>query len=420
MVPSGAYGKACYIPRGPYCFEQIPSQMANFNAEILRWARETAGLDQADAAKKLAIAPARGLEPAERLELLESGQAQPTAAMIRKMAKQYRRPLISFYLSKPPARGERGQDFRTLPDAEARATGPLVDALIRDLKARQDMVRSLLLDDDGHDLPFIGSRKRNEGVAAVVQGITTTLGFRLHDFRAQKTEEEAFNYLRKLAEAKGIFVVLAGNLGSHHTAIDVNVFRGFAMADGVAPFVVINDQDAKAAWSFTLVHELAHLWLGESGISGARMESAIEKFCSDVASKFLLPDIKEFTPNKAQGLVEEIDRFARERRISASMVTYRLYVADTITEKQWRQITGIFRARWQAGNEARKAKAKLSEGGPNYYVIRRHRVGNALLSLISRSLSDGTITPTKAGKVLGVKPRSVGPLLAITPTPWAA
>ena len=394
--------------------------MAKFNAEVLRWARETAGLDQAEAAKKLAIGPARGLEPEQRLAMLESGQAEPTVAMIRKMAKQYRRPLISFYLSKPPARGERGQDFRTLPDAEVRATGPLVDALIRDLKARQDMVRSLLLDDDTRDLPFIGSRKRAEGVDAVVTAIATTLGFRLEQFRAQRTEEEAFNYLRRLAEAQGIFVVLAGNLGSHHTAIDVNVFRGFAMADAIAPFVVINDQDAKSAWSFTLAHELAHLWLGQSGISGVRMETGIEKFCSDVASKFLLPDIADFVPGKAQALVDGIDQFARARKISASMVTYRLFVAGTISEKQWHQITGIFRARWQAGNEARKAKAKLSEGGPNYYVVKRHRVGNALLSLISRSLSDGSITPTKAGKVLGVKPRSVAPLLNATSAPWAA
>jgi transcriptional regulator with XRE-family HTH domain len=272
--------------------------MARFNAEVLRWARETAGLTRADAAKKLAIGPARGLEPEERLEMLESGQAEPTAVMIRKMAKQYRRPLVSFYLSKPPARGERGQDFRTLPDAEQRASGPLVDALIRDLKARQDMVRSLLSDDDSRDIPLIGSRKRSEGVTAVVNSITAALGFRLAEFRAQKNEEEAFSYLRRLAEARGIFVVLAGNLGSHHTSIDVNVFRGFALADGVAPFVVINDQDAKSAWSFTLVHELAHLCLGQSGISGARMESAIEKFCSDVASKFLLPDIESFSPRK--------------------------------------------------------------------------------------------------------------------------
>lgn len=200
----------------------------------------------------------------------------------------------------------------------------------------------------------------------------------------------------------------------------MDVFRGFALADGIAPFVVINDQDAKSAWSFTLAHELAHLWLGQSGISGARMETAIEKFCSDVASKFLLPDIADIKLGKADGLINEIDHFARARRISASMITYRLFVAGTISEKQWRQISSIFRERWLAGSAARKAKAKQSDSRPNYYVVRRHRVGDALLSLIGRSLSDGTITPTKAGKILGVKPRSVGPLLAATSTPWAA
>jgi len=394
--------------------------MAKFNAEILRWARETAGLDQEEAAKKLAIGPARGLDPETRLQMLESGEVEPSIAMIRKMAKQYRRPLISFYLSKPPARGERGQDFRTLPDAEHRASGPLVEALVRDLKARQDMVRTLLLDDDNRDLPFVASRKRAEGVAALVTAITKTLGFRLAEFRAQRTDDEAFNYLRRVAETRGIFVLLAGNLGSHHTAIDVNVFRGFALADGIAPFVVINDQDAKAAWSFTLAHELVHVWLGESGISGARAETAIEKFCSDVASELLLPDIDQFGREQNGGLVEQIDQFARERRISASMVSYRLFVAGTISENQWRQVAGIFRSRWLASKETRKAKAKLSDGGPNYYVVRRHRVGNALLSLIGRSLSEGAITPTKAGKVLGVKPRSVAPLLNTSPAPWAA
>lgn len=394
--------------------------MAKFSSEVLRWARETAGLDQAEAAKKLAISAARGLEPEERLEQLETGETEPTIALICKMAKQYRRPLISFYLSKPPERGERGEDFRTLPDAEQRGSGPLVDALLRDLKARQNMVRALLIDDDSRDLPFIGSRRRQDGVNAMVAALAETLKFRLEEFRAQRNEDEAFGYLRRQAEAQGIFVILAGNLGSHHTTIDVNVFRGFALADGIAPFVVINDQDAKAAWSFTLVHELAHLWLGASGISGVRTETAIEKFCSDVASKLLLPDINDFDIKQKAGLVDQIDQFASVRRVSASMVAYRLFVTGKISEKQWTQIAGIFRARWLASKEAKKIKAKLSETGPNYYVVRRHRIGNALLSLIGRSLSEGTITPTKAGKVLGVKPRSVAPLLKSTTTPWAA
>jgi Zn-dependent peptidase ImmA (M78 family) len=88
----------------------------------------------------------------------------------------------------------------------------------------------------------------------------------LSDFRSQSSAEEAFSFLRSRAEEVGVFVLLKGDLGSHHTAIDLQTFRGFALADPVAPFVVINDQDSKSAWSFTLIHELAHLWLGQTGV----------------------------------------------------------------------------------------------------------------------------------------------------------
>ena len=81
-----------------------------------------------------------------------------------------------------------------------------------------------------------------------------------------------------------------GDLGSYHTELNVEVFRGFALADEFAPFVVINPRDAAAARCFTLLHELVHLWLGEPGISGGDPLDPVEVFCNKVASNFLLPD----------------------------------------------------------------------------------------------------------------------------------
>ena len=49
--------------------------------------------------------------------------------------------------------------------------------------------------------------------------------------------------------------------------------------------------------------------------------------------------------------------------------------------------------------------------GPSYYVVRRHRLGRALMHTVSRALSEGTLSPTRASQILGVKPRSVSPLL---------
>ncbi len=183
------------------------------------------------------------------------------------MAKAYRRPLLVFYMASPPPRGNRGEDFRSL-SARHTEVEPLVDALVRDIRARQSIVRSVLEDDEeATPLPFIGSMTTENGLGAVLASIRQTIGIDLATFRAQGSPEAAFALLRTKVEAAGVFVLLVGNLGSHHTNLDVSAFRGFALADPIAPFIVINDQDAKSAWSFTLLHEMAHLWLGATGVS---------------------------------------------------------------------------------------------------------------------------------------------------------
>jgi Zn-dependent peptidase ImmA (M78 family)/transcriptional regulator with XRE-family HTH domain len=399
--------------------------MPKVNPKVLKWARETAGLSPQDAARKLGLKATKDQTPSERIETLEAGDKQPSVALLRKMAKQYRRPLVSLYLAKSPARGERGEDFRTLPDADHKISDPLVDALLRDIKARQDMVRVLLRDEEyAEPLSFIASANVSDGVQTVARAITTELKFDLGTFRSSKTVEQAFGYLRYVSENSGIFVLLAGNLGSHHTTIDVKFFRGFALADKIAPLVLINDQDAKSAWAFTLLHELAHLWLGKSGISGEVAESQTEKFCSDVASSILLPDLSNFAFSDGtdfEARTEEVSQFAQQRRVSASMVGYRLFLAGRLSQTEWRKLSAYFRQQWVASRDRIRERSKEAEGGPNYYVVRRHRVGAALLDLVARSMSAGTLTPTKAGKVLGVKPRSVAPLLSgSSRSTWAA
>jgi Zn-dependent peptidase ImmA (M78 family)/transcriptional regulator with XRE-family HTH domain len=386
-------------------------------SSILRWARESAGLSLDEAAAKVGINSARGLSGAERLLALETSEGDVSRPVLLKMAKVYRRPLVSFYLSEPPTRGDRGEDFRTLPD---RHTGgePLVDALVRDIRARQAMVRAVLADEEEVEpLPFVGSMSRDDGVGPVLASIRQTLNLDLAAFRAQGSAEAGFALLRSRVEAAGIYVLLIGNLGSHHSAIDVDAFRGIALAESIAPFVVINDQDAKAAWSFTLLHEVAHLWIGASGVSGGHVEGQTEQFCNDVASSFLLPqrelDQLPITQTTAQAeALTLITEFAEERLVSRSMVAYRLFRAGTITERSWRTLTDTFRGEWLQSRAAQRERARGLEGGPNYYIVRRHRLGAALLNFVARSMSEGVLTPTRASKLLGVKPRSVHPLLS--------
>lgn len=390
--------------------------MTQVNPAILIWSRESAGLSLGEAAVRIGLRDTKRSSAADRLAALEAGQGEPTRATLLRMAKAYRRPLLTFYLPTPPPLADRGEDFRTLPEDQRAESAAAVDALLRDVRGRQSAVRALLDDEEAGAIPFVGSIRMDAGVASAADALGTAIGFDLQEFRAQRNAEYAFNYLRRKVEATGVFVLLMGNLGSHHSAIDVGVFRGLALADDVAPFVVINDQDAKAAWSFTLLHELAHILLGATGISGGALESRIERFCNDVASRLLLPaaelaaiDLKGVDQATAQRLISE---FSQVRNISRALVAYRLRLAGVLSEDRWRAVSGAFREEYLRERAERRERGRETEGGPNYYVVKRQRLGLALLQLVRRTLEDGALTPTKAGKILGVRPRNVESLVA--------
>jgi Zn-dependent peptidase ImmA (M78 family) len=388
--------------------------MPNVNPDILRWARETAGLSLDEAVKKLDINDARGIAAADRLNALETGEDTPSRPML---AKQYRRPLLTFYLPDIPSRGDRGEDFRTLPEPIGQTEAGLIDAVVRDIRARQALVRdSLIAADEAEPLSFIGSLARKDGVAAVVASIKTTLGFERDAFRGRAQLQGSFAYLRSITEAAGIFVLLVDNLGSWHSTISVDAFRGFALADNIAPFVAVNANDSPGAWSFTLVHELAHLWIGATGVSGGTAERDIEKFCNDVASELLLPqaeiavlDINEDTPFSQA--MAQITKFASERNVSSTMVAYKLHRAGAFSFERFQQLKGAYRQSFLARKAAEKRQNADKEGGPTYHIVRKHRVGSTLINFVERMMHEGNLSTTKAGKVLGVGAHNVHALI---------
>ena len=261
--------------------------MPKINADILIWARDTAGLSQEEAAKKL------GLSGTDRLEELESGKRDPSRRQLLNMSEKYRRPLLTFYLPKRPKESHKGQDFRTLPEGRAPGSQALVDALLRNVHVRQGLVRAALEEaEEDEPLPFVGSADMADGMDALVGSMGKVLGITAADYRTRQNATIPFTALRAAAENAGVFVLLLGNLGTHHTDITARVFRGFALADEIAPFIVINEKDSQAAWSFTLLHELAHVFLGQTGISGYDGEAQVEKFCDSVAARFLLDPVE--------------------------------------------------------------------------------------------------------------------------------
>ena len=391
--------------------------MPRVNPEILIWARETAGLTQEAAAKKLGFQDSSRSSAVEKLAVIEHGLKEPSRPQVLKMAGQYRRPLLAFYLSKPPRREDRGTDFRTSSIGRSAEADAQLDALIRDIRVRQSMVRSVLEEEEeAEPLAYVGSYRMEAGPEAVTASLRNLLNVELQEYRAQHSASAAFDLLRSGAEMAGIFVLIKGDLGNYRTAIDTDTFRGFSIADNVAPFIVINDQDARSAWSFTLLHEMTHLLLGQTGVGNAQIENEDERFCERVAGYFLLPErelngLNLSSIDDFNVVSERISRFADERKLGRTMVAYHAYAARLIDQATFAQLRNDYFREWYSGRERIRELARGQEGGPNYYTVRRHRLGDRTVNLVRRMMAAEALSTSKAARILGVAARQVRPLL---------
>ena len=392
--------------------------MAAVNPEVLKWAREVAGLTVLDAAKKLQLHDSAGITAAAKLMQLEAGAKEPSRPTLKKMSHAYRQPILAFYLDKPPKINNRGEDYRTSLDGIDDQQKAVVDFLVRDIRAKQQIIKCVMAEESGQeDKRKLGGLNMQDGVKAVSQSIIAATGIRIKDYRKQQNQDKAFKYLREAVEGVGIFVVLAGNLGSYHTNVNTKAFRGFALSDEVTPFIVINDNDARTAWSTTLLHELTHIFLGDTGISGGKVASEIEAFCDKVASSILVSDSEldchfgiMLDANQAD-IIEAIDSFSTALRVGPTMVSYRLLSLGKISPAQYRELDSFFYTRWKEMSEKNKQLLRAKDGGPSCYVLKRKKLGKLLLETTRRLLESKDLTTSDAATVLGVRALRVGDLL---------
>lgn len=388
--------------------------MGSPNPEILRWARETAGLSLEEAARRLNMSSKSAIET---LIAYEEGQKAPSRPRLKAMAKQYHRSYLTFFLHRPPERADLGEDFRTLPGADPQKNSGTLDALVRDIYVRQSLVKEALIEtEEAEEIGLVGAGSLKTPVRDACRVIAEFFNIDVDVFRAQNSSHDAFAYLRAQVESRSIYVLLIGDLGTHHSQVSTDVFRGFALSDAIAPFIVVNNYDSKAAWSFTLLHELVHIWLGKTGISNQSHEHVIEKYCDDVASHFLVADeeIEMLRPRKGddiEDILTIVSAFTRNNNVSGSLVVYRMFRSGLINEPTWRQLKEEFARLWRESKLQEREKRKGKDSSGSYYNTQKHKVGRGLIEVVKRSIGEGVLTETKASKVLGVSSGSVTEML---------
>ena len=253
------------------------------NPVLLRWARERAGLS-VDAL--VARFPKVGA--------WESGEAHPTLKQLERFAKATFTPIGFLFLEKPPVERVPIPDFRTVAGAAPVRPSPDLLDMVYLCQQRQVWYHDFARSEGAWPLPFVGSAGVGDDEVATATKIRRVLGFDVEQRRRLPTWTDALRLFVRQADEAGILTMVSGVVGgSNRRGLDPDEFRGFALADPIAPLVFINGADTKAAQMFTLAHELAHVWLGESGVSDARAvdvpNQEIERWCNRVAAEVLAP-----------------------------------------------------------------------------------------------------------------------------------
>ena len=361
-------------------------------AALLEWAR-----------KRSRIAPETLIIRFPDLGKWEQGTKLPTLKQLEKFAKATHTPIGFLFLPEPPEEHLPVPDFRTMGDIEVGEASPDLLDTVYQCQQRQDWYRDYARVRREGAVPFVGTFTVDTDVVEAARGMRNALSFQ-PDNRGP-TWNEALRRLIEQSDRHGILVMVSGIVGSNtHRKLDPEEFRGFALVDELAPLVFVNGSDTKAAQIFTLSHELAHIWLGQSAVSDADVEpssaNVIERWCNQVAAEFLVPldDLGDVEVERTD-LTDELERIARSFKVSTLVALRRLLDAGLITEARYRSSYLDERDRVLALMDARST----GSGGGNFYNTQPIRVSRRFARAIIESTREGQTLYSDAYQMLGFK-----------------
>ena len=343
----------------------------------------------------------------------EEGTKLPTLKQLERFAQATHTPIGYLFLPEPPEESLPVPDFRTIGNIEFGQASPDLLDTVYQCQQRQDWYRDYARVHQESPVPFVGTFIAGTDVADSAAQMSAVLSFAPEE--RGTTWSEAFRRLIEEADDHGVLVMVSGIVGSNtHRKLDPEEFRGFALADDLAPVIFINGSDTKAAQIFTLAHELVHIWLGESAVDDPEMSASssnsIERWCNEVAAEFLLPAAAlRGVSVDWDDLTEELDRLARQFKVSTLVVLRRLFDTGYFTLPQYRAAYPDERERILALMEERSSGG----GGGNFYNTQPVRVSKRFARALIESTLEGQTLHRDAFRMLGFKKVSTFNELAV-------
>jgi len=357
-------------------------------ADLFDFARERSGIPPQDWDRRF-----------PKFGAWRAGTRQPTLKQLEDFARKTHTPIGLFFLSHPPDEQVPIADFRTVANRMVRPDANLLDVIYA-AQARQEWYRDHLVLNNEAAVSWIGQFTTADATAEAAIYLLEQLSWGARERRRSRTWAEALASLREAAENIGVLVMIAGHAGSYTgRKLDPSVFRGFALSDDYAPVVFVNGADAKSAQIFTLVHELAHLLIGETGLSDIDpgVDNTTERWCNQVAADFLLPSDEFVTAvDDDAEILNQLDDLAKHFKVSTQTVLGRFRELGYINwDTYW-----VMRA---AEKERIADIAQPATSGGNYMNTRPVQVSKRFAAELLASVYEGSTSFTEAQRLIGAK-----------------
>lgn len=362
--------------------------------ELLGWAVDRSGRTREDLEHKF-----------PQLDAWEKGERQPTFKQLEQFAKATFTPFGSFFLDEPPTQEIPIPDFRTIENMAIDEPSPDLLETIFICERRQEWYRQYALSVGAESVFFVGRSTYESSIEETADEIRETLQFTAEDRAQDRSWSDALRRLIDAAEEAGVLVMVSGIVGGNtRRTLDPEEFRGFVLSDPLAPLVFVNGADTKAAQIFTLVHEICHLWLGQSALPAASMKmpqpsgNPIEIWCNQVAAEMLIP-LADIRANYS-GILdsEHLGVLARRYKVSTLVVLKRIFDAGLLDWEEYRNIYDAEHARVVA-----LARNRKTSPGGNYYNTQPLRVSRRFARALIDDTLRGRTLHRDAFRLLGTK-----------------
>jgi Zn-dependent peptidase ImmA (M78 family) len=376
---------------------------AYINGKMIEWARNRAGFEIDRLVK--------GNVTTKKLKAWEDGDEHPTQNQAMALAEKLGISYAMLFMPNVPAPDDPSiPDLRTVSGERIKNPSLAFRDVMNTTLVRQDWIRDERKEQKIKPLKFVRRFTMKSDPKKVALDMRDELELSSSD-RAACADYEAFiKHLVSKAESLGVLVMRSALVGHDtHRKLDVKEFRGFALSDPIAPVVFINDADAKAAQVFTIAHELAHLWIGEDGVSdrtpNQKKESTnkIELFCDQVAAELLVPEV-EFNRVWKDGPVKNAAlATARHFRVSTLVALRRAKDLHRIDFDSFMDAVNEEYDRYRTLDQKKRDKQKEKETkGGNFWASFDIRNGKVLNTSVANAVATNRASFTEASTLLGV------------------